>query len=121
MTDEELLTRLTCETVILRAAQMLAAVQMSDEDAAGFEWHGYPDPTLCRVDGRSATSDERSAYDRWRCCRDVLQGGEQNAERLGLVECIHWLTTHSEPWGGDEGEDSVTYDEVLEVVIGRPL
>lgn len=107
------LDRIACRSVILHAAQLLAAQPISDEQAAGFLVLGS-DEVLCHVDEVTIASlDERRSYEHWQCCR-ALFGSTLCADALTLRDCIGWLTTDSCQY---EDDDCVTYEQVMSMVF----
>ena len=100
-----------CQSVILRAAQILGARRINDEQAAGFIVLGA-DEVLCHDDEKTTASfDEQLSYERWQLCR-VVFGSNACADQLTLQDCIRWLTGRT-----DEDEDCVSYEEVMAMVL----
>jgi hypothetical protein len=93
-----------CKLVIHEAALMLKAHCLSNAD--GYMFMGS-DKVLCRPDESIANADEIYAYRRHCCCSDLVVSYDD----LTLLDCVRWICGCAMV----EGEDSVTFDDVLTV------
>lgn len=110
------LARIACRSVIREAACILSGIKWPASHFHGWEIIGA-DEVLVRQDGKDADREERTAYKRWSCCRDL----GVDPDDLTLLDVISWmLNGEGDPDYDPEDEecDCVTYEQVTQFVFG---
>jgi hypothetical protein len=105
------IVRITSRSVILEAAKILAALQISTDQSKGYEIWGADEVLVCADTGRTATDEERAMWNRYQVCKRC--GVDPDSLTLEMV--LRDMLTRDEE--GDEEPDRVTYDEVMRMVI----